>query len=237
MSVCNANSSLSTFETMQLEKQAFLTKMPVERLVELLRSDFGIKVHFEVSPVDLSKEGFTANSVIERYKSVPHESISSYERDVIEVSKILIKNNKGESIVDYSKPYILLNPSDLKDFSKLIKKIEETGIYLVHSSNGSIIIYPVKTSFKRVEKFNATFKTAADAYRALLPLLAERNLDLPWFGDQMPQISQDSITLNVKDEDFRIFITRFAEAIGSNVVWEIGGFTEIRNISFIEIKD
>ena len=80
------------------------------------------------------------------------------------------------------------------------------------------------------------FKTSKDAYQAIDQLLTDRNLSLMISNNRIPQNEKNDIKLKIKNEDFRIFLARFAEAIGPNVVWNISGYDIGRHISFSEIQ-
>ena len=220
------------YKESQLNQFSFPLKLSIEEVVQLLRNDLDMRIHFENERLS-EKDAYTAKQVVERYNLQPLESLSQREKHLLSYAKELVNSNEGNMIIDYRKSYINLEPADLSDFSKLIEKIKSTNVYLVRISNGSIIIYPSNVSYENVESFYGDFKSLDNAYGKLEDLLKKRNLNFVIFNNTLPQ--NDNFKLDVKNEDFRIFLTRFAEAMGSNIVWGISGYEKGRRLSFFSI--
>ncbi len=211
----------------QLDRFSFPLKVSIQELVQMLRDDLGMRVHFENECLS-EEDACTAKDIVERYTSLG--SLSEKEKFLLESAKKLVDSNKGYVVIDYPKQYLSLEPEDLLDSSTLIKKIEATNLYIVEHFNDGIIVYPKNVSYENVESFAGDFESFGDVRRKLDDLLRERNLYYFVVTNNPPK--NYDFKVDVKGENFRIFLSKFAEKLGRDYVWNISGYEKGRRLSF-----
>ena len=226
---------ITLYKAEDLGKFSFPLTLSIDELVETLRVDLGLRVHFEREIHDPDRDILTANEYVKLYGNLPDASLSSWQKNVIKIAKERINTGKGDQSFDMIRRYISLESHDLTDILKLIKKIESTEIYSIKISNGSIIVYPKGVSHENVGRFIVDAHTVGDAMSLLIKMLKERNI-YSTLTDVGLYNKKKDVRLNIVNEDFHVFLARFSEAMGPNVAWHIEGFANARNISFIEFN-
>ena len=219
-----------------IEDFSFPMEISIESLVHVLRFELGLKVNFENERVKFKEDGLSAYEIVKMYDNIDAKNLSVDKKNLLETAKEMLMRDEGHLIIDYKKTYIVLQKTDFMDLSKLIAKIKSTATYNVVISNSSIIIYPNNIHYQAVSHFEGSFNSFHEALEGIKWLLKERHLLLGNRGKITKSEQNRKIILNVKNEDFRIFLTRFTEAIGNDYVWNITGYDSARRITFLRIN-
>lgn len=231
------------YKECELSKISFPIKLCVQDIVQLLKIDLGLKVNFESESFAPVEGGLKASQIIKMYESKTDSELSKRERFLLEFAKNIIKTEKGDAIIDYLKRYAQFDKCDLMDFNKLVIKIESTNVYCVKILNDSIIIYPKNVSYKKVDNFCGEFSSYEDSLKKVDDILKEHELHIMEFfiGPvsnkdykhwAYPRKAYKKIKIDVSDEDFRIFLVKYCEAIAPDVIWSISGYSSGRHIQF-----
>lgn len=227
----------------QLSPYSFPLRLAVEDIVSMLRRDAGIKVHFEFESFTFKEGGLSASAIVEMYGTQPFSALSENQRHLLDYAKSCVREGKGNVVIDYRKVYVDLNKEDLLDIAKLISRLEGTHVYRVARFKDALIIYPGNVVYKRIGHFKGNFKSTMEAFVALSPELRERNLNFtvcstgprsPNYKELFNDDLRDDLQMDIENEDFRLFLSEFAEALGPNVSWVIGGYANGRHMSFVE---
>ncbi len=210
------------YQDAQLKEYSFPLKIPVESLVNMLRYHLGMRVNFEGERMTYEAGGIKARDAVAMYGDRPSASLCAHEKFVLGVAREQMAKNEGDTVIDYKRRYLELTPSDLKDLSALRKKIEATGVFLTDVSDGAITIYPKNSDYEKIT-FHGEFQSAAEAVLSLIKVLHERNMSLAG-SNLVADKTHGPIRLNVENEDFRTFLTKFAHAIAPEAFWSISGY-------------
>lgn len=220
----------SRINTLPIEFEA-----SIEEIVHLMRFNLGIRVNFENEVRNFDSGRLSASQVLKMSEENPKRFLLPIRQEYLKWIKETISQGKGNSLVDHIKPYILLKRQDFLNLPFLLDKIRNTNVYDIHISNGSITIYPKNISYKKVLAFSGTFDNLQALQKSLIPILQERHLNLRISSTkrEFPK----AITLHFENEDFREFLSRISDVLGSNYVWSILGYKNARHISFVNISN
>lgn len=218
----------------------------VREVVDELRRQFYIPIHLDAMAPDPKRDAITCERFLAFWDAKDSTFFTAYRKSlIIGVKRFVSRSPENRSeIAEYT--------HKLFDFECVVSKDDPGTVldvlvkadpqYAWRKSNVSYIVFAKGIEYPNIKRFflsNSDAKTAENALYQDVLLPAQLSTITIGKDRPLPMPSSGSISLNLADADVRTCLTRFAESLGSNVVWTIQGIKGpkgSRTVSFKKLK-
>jgi hypothetical protein len=222
---------------MDASNSILVKRLSLRDLVSILQFDEGIKLAFAETPYSYSDK-ITNREQLNRLHAIPLEERTQKEKDWIRAWEGLFKQHPEFNIdVDFAKQerFTLVIPkgvSTVEDVTNLLKTIAALDKRYVLSSFHTIYILSDKDSIVHTDRISLKL-SHAPAEMAIIQLndaVSDKGIDVGWSPSSDSEFKNVKITLNLYNVTLAEAFSRFAEALGSTVSWQL---LESRNQKYL----
>ncbi|MDD2709971.1 MAG: hypothetical protein PHV34_18465 [Verrucomicrobiae bacterium] len=208
-------------------------------VVDELRQRFCWRINFDAVLLDRKTMGITYQDYLAFWQTKDPAYLTEERKKSIEAFKVFVAKmpEKRQQIAgcrDRLFNFQFSAKRSAEPDSILDALVKANDQYAWKKSNQSYIVYAKDRQYPVIPRFiltNADFITAEDAlYKNVLLPMGLTNTASAGKPDFSPFGEGKSISLNLTDADLYTCLTRFAEAFGSNVVWNIKGISVWRMV-------
>lgn len=224
-----------------IESYSIPREVTLPQVVSDLRGLLGMRINIVEIPFT-SNDELTIDSVIKLYDKKSSDSLKERERKLYQTAvRLRQSGSPGNTVIDIKKTTILfaMLPAESVDSIGMVKKlISLDGRYSFRVSNGSVIIFPKGMNIPSIQEFKINNVRVDKGYQELQEIiLAPNGITLSSFNGELPGLSEPSkkVILDIQSSDLITCLTRFAEAIGPDVVWTIAGPISAQRVTFFMI--